>query len=731
MTIRSIAMGEEEEHMSIWYDGASYYEALNTSKYITLYFDSWDMAIPEFLKKDEFKVAYKLDRKLDPIPNDRLDLPPIDFLAAVNDDLLVSSYLSFLENYSRTQGFNYLVLPDTSGLSSYEKEVLKLASKNSPYFFIEKTNLSFSLPSSKKELDTSYAPIWIANQTDDIAKLSRLNKKVTKKTNKNFHKELLAHQKDQFRQIDQVPPSLLRQLFIKGATAIDPQNNLPITSDTVIYLGANEKLRQRLSQYVRVYDKPQVANYPVIVDNRENKRKLYGNEIVIDFLDRFHSGGKAALLLAGATADDDIIISKMLFGSQEIPGRTHLTGNRPIPSFGYLSYSELESEGVSDSLIWKMDSLINYAISNHATPGCQVVVVKNGAVILQKAFGHFTYDSLRILGNDVLFDLASLTKVSATLPAIAWLIDQGKISLNDSIGKFLPSFIGSNKSGVTIKQLLAHHGGLLPYVPFWRMALTGDRLNAFYYHSKEDEQADRRTYGLAMHPGLKDSLTNWIIKSRLAKEPDKYHYSDIGFMILHLIAEAVSGQSLDQLLTENFYAPMNLRLTFNPIQKGYSYEKIAPTEYDELYRNGQIWGEVHDRNAHVFGGVAGHAGLFANAIDVAKLMHMYLNNGYYGGRQYLSREVLDALNLRYFEDNRRGLGWDKKGEKDAASIYAGDQSFGHTGFTGTMVWADPEEDLIFVFLSNRIYPSANNMNLLHFNTRTEIHDVIYESLLDE
>lgn len=729
-TIRLMA-ANEEGLTPIWYDGASYYEALDSRKETTLYFESWDVNIPDFLAKDNPKVAYKLDRSLDPLPKDKQVLLTIEYLAAVDDDSLVSSYFEFLENYSRTKGFDFLVLPDSAGFSPYEREVLELANRVSPYFYLKKNNLTTFLPSTKKELEENQAPIWVADQSDDVSRLLKLNRKINRRLNKNFLKNLLEHQKQSFDPTEEVPVKLAEQLFAKGAVAIDEEGVFPITSDGIIYLGSDDKLRRRLSQYVQVYDKPQIKSYPVLVDHRNTSRKLFGNEIILDFLDSFTPGGKASLLLAGSIKDDDIVIAKMLFGAQEIPGRKEHPSNRQVPSFNYLSYSDFNHESTDDSLVWKVDSLIHYAITNYATPGCQLVVVKNGSVIIKKSFGHFTYDSLKLMTNEALYDLASLTKVSATLPAIALLIDQGKVSLNDSIGKFLPSFVGSNKSGITIKQLLAHQGGLLPYVPFWRMALTGDRLNPFYYQTEEDEALDRRTYGPPLHPGIKDSLTQWIVQSRLVKTPDKYHYSDIGFMILHLIVESVSGLPLDQLLAQEFYDPMNLNITFNPLTKGYFLENIAPTEYDDVYRDGQIWGEVHDRNAHVFGGVAGHAGLFASAIDVAKFMYMYLNDGSYGGKQYLSKEVLDALNLRYFKNNRRGLGWDKLGKKGTASKLASDQSFGHTGFTGTMVWADPEEDLIFVFLSNRIHPSTNNVNLLRFNTRTMIHDVIYESLSHE
>ena len=260
--------------------------------------------------------------------------------------------------------------------------------------------------------------------------------------------------------------------------------------------------------------------------------------------------------------------------------------------------------------------------------------------------------------------------------------------------------------------------------------MEGDRLDAFYYKTPEDEANDVRTYGYEPDPIMLDTLRSFIVSSDLSRNPDRYRYSDIGFMILHQIVERITGQPFDQFLTAEFYQPMGLTNTsFNPIQNGVDVMSIAPTEYDQRFRNSLVWGGVHDRNAAVFGGVSGHAGLFSNAKDLAKMMSMYLNGGEFGGRRYLSQEVLNTFNSRLFRNNRRGLGWDKKGGKySIASSFASDESFGHTGFTGTMVWADPKEDLIFVFLSNRIYPDASNQRISEYDIRKNMHDSLYEAI---
>ncbi len=718
----------------IWYDGASYYKILDSKKGATIFFSSWTSDINQFVRDKNYKVVLQLDRSLDPLPEDDLTLPSITHLSAINDDQIVSQYVDFLEKYSRTKGFTHLILPDTVGFSLYEKEVIEKMIRDAPYYFISKTHISKTIPKSKKDFETEHPTIWVANQSYDTKKLFKWSKKYSRDYDQSFYSGLLNAESVVHGVLENLPKGLARQLFEKGVVAIDPHKVLPIREKAVVYRGNDEQLKEALSRYVAVYDASQPEHYPVILDKRgEQKGTIYGNEIVIDFIQStFDESASTALLVPGTISDDETLISNMLFGAKNISGRLEAKGNRTIELPGFIGYSSPSLEGLDETHLKKIDDLVKEAIQKYATPACQLAIVKNGSIVLEESFGHFTYDSLKRISNETIFDLASLTKVMATLPAVALLIDQGKIDLEDSISQHLPSFEHSNKSDVTIRELLAHNGGLRSYIPFWSMAMDGDRLDAFYYKTAEDKAMDIRTYGVESHPALSDTLKNWIVNSNLIKNPERYNYSDLGFMVLHLLVEAVSGQVFDEFLEENFYAPMNLSIVFNPKEKGFSFENIAPTEYDSRYRNGLVWGEVHDRNAHVFGGIAGHAGLFSHASDLAKMMYMLSNGGYYRGNQYLKKETLDIFNTRYFENSRRGLGWDKKGwGKGTASSLADDSSFGHTGFTGTMVWADPEEDLIFVFLSNRIYPDSNNRKLMELNTRTEIHDVIYRSLLND
>lgn len=718
----------EEE---VWIDGDSFYKSIRHKKKQTLYFKEWSEYVDHFLGDDDYYVALQLNRAFDPLPKDGITLPNLQTLAAIPDDSIRLTYLQFLERFGRTAGINHMILPDTSELNQLEKKVIAHATDYAPFYFLHQSSLSRALPESKKAYgeQLNHLPlIWLIHQNQNVKKLRKWSERVANEKRASFYDQLRQSRVDSFLPSHAISDELIQAVFMNGAILVDPEQNFPIRSEVITYIGKDAALRHWLGRYVHVLSHRE-ASVPCVVDQRLSSHPLQEGDFVIER--NSFVGKRAGLYLPSlALKEEAMIISQMLFGARAIPGKHTVEGNRPLTNAHFIGYSSPQWEQMDASQLDRIDSLADQAISGFATPGMQLAVLKNGQVVYEKAYGYYTYDSLKRLSNTTLFDIASITKVVATLPAVALLIDQGKIGLDDSLAMHLKSFKGSNKSNITIRELLAHNGGLKAYVPFWSMMLEGDRLDAFYYKNATDEANDVRTYGLEPDPLMADSLKSFIVQSNLIKDPESYTYSDLGFMILHLLVEEVSGLPFDQFLIKYLYNPMGLNSTmFNPIAQLTSVHDIAPTEYDHRYRNYQVWGEVHDRNALVFGGVAGHAGLFSNASDLAKIMSMFLNGGYYGGRQYISQETLNQFNKRYFQNNRRGLGWDKKGEeKSVASKLASDASFGHSGFTGTMVWADPRDQLVYVFLSNRIYPDANNWRLSKLKTRTRIHDVIYESL---
>ena len=350
-----------------------------------------------------------------------------------------------------------------------------------------------------------------------------------------------------------------------------------------------------------------------------------------------------------------------------------------------------------------IDSIVTNAINAQATPGCQVVVLHNGRTVLNRAYGHLTYDpSSDTVTPQTVYDLASVTKVAATTLAIMKLYDLGKLKLDDKLSKYLPYLKNTDKAAITVKQALSHCARLKAFDAYWQHA-TGY-----------------------------DSILSLVAQTPL-NPSEGMVYSDLGFMLLSDVVRRVSGQPLDQFVAEHFYRPMGLtNTTFNPTRNGIDVARIAPTEDDTL--RGLICGLVHDPNAYAMGGVSGHAGLFSTAEDVAQIMQMLLDGGEYRGVRYLQQSTVDLFTQRHFASagNRRALGFDKQLFKPAdnaqTSKLASQNSFGHTGFTGTMVWADPDSGLVYVFLSNRVHPSSAVNLLARMNTRTDIQTAVYNLL---
>ena len=356
----------------------------------------------------------------------------------------------------------------------------------------------------------------------------------------------------------------------------------------------------------------------------------------------------------------------------------------------------------------RIDSIVQNAIDAKAMPGCQVVVMRKGRVVFDRAYGNLTYDVFSApVTPSTVYDLASVTKVTATTLAIMKLVDEDKISINDRLSKYLPYLIDTDKERITIKQVMSHCASLKAFDSYWQ------------------------------HTSNRDSILLLIAQSPLL-EKEGYCYSDLGFILLSDLVLKVSGMPLDQFVDRHFYRPMGLESTaFNPLSNLHSSltTQIAPTERDP--RRGLICGTVHDPNAYAMGGVSGHAGLFSNAREVARLMQMLLNGGELDGRRFLSKKTVETFTRRHFErqGNRRALGFDKQlfnpSSNGQVCPEASQASYGHTGFTGTMVWVDPVYDLVYVFLSNRVHPSATPNRLAQMNVRTEIQSVIYNNLISK
>jgi CubicO group peptidase (beta-lactamase class C family) len=358
-------------------------------------------------------------------------------------------------------------------------------------------------------------------------------------------------------------------------------------------------------------------------------------------------------------------------------------------------------------------------------------------VVFHKAYGLQSYSDTTRVKLDDLYDIASITKISSALPALMKLKDEGKFNLDTGIETYLPYFRKSNKAGVPFRQILAHQARFKTWIPYWKTTL---RKNGTYKWKtiKRDSSARfpvKITNKMWLFKNYKKELFKQIKNSELEKE-QKYLYSGLAFYLMPDIVEKITQEDFQEYINHNFFNQLGAEtITYMPLDN-FPLSRIAPTENDFFFRNSKIHGTVHDEGAILMSGVSSNAGLFANSNDLAKLMQLYLNKGSYGGERYISEETIEEFTKYQFpaNDNRRGLGFDKPslGERSIngnTAISASDSSYGHTGFTGTMVWMDPEQDLLYIFLSNRVQPTRDNSLLYKLNIRTNIQEVLYESIL--
>jgi CubicO group peptidase (beta-lactamase class C family) len=389
---------------------------------------------------------------------------------------------------------------------------------------------------------------------------------------------------------------------------------------------------------------------------------------------------------------------------------------------------------VAPQVLDKLDMYLQKNIAEGVFPGCRVLAAKDGQIFYDKSFGYFTYEKKNPVTAQTLYDVASLTKVLATTLAIMKLYDDKKIQLDKTLGDYLPQYRGTDKGSLVIRDLLLHQAGLKSWIPFYKETLdsaTGLLLQAYYSNHKDSNytlEIAKDIYG-ARH--LPDTV--WArIKSSPIENKGHYVYSDLDFYFLAAVVAQVAQMPLEKYVQDNFYQPMGLKnILFNPLTK-YNRNHIAPTEQDLFFRRQLIQGYVHDPGAALMGGVAGHAGLFATAGDAAVIFQMLLNNGVYNGKQYLQGQTVQLFTAYNSSSSRRGLGFDKPqpdiNDSGPAASRCSGYTFGHQGFTGTCAWADPAQGIIFIFLSNRVYPSAENNQLNRLHVRDTIQDMIYESL---
>lgn len=410
------------------------------------------------------------------------------------------------------------------------------------------------------------------------------------------------------------------------------------------------------------------------------------------------------------------------------------------PSASLLPSASPASVGMDEQKLAAIDSIALAGIANKAYPGCVVLAARDGKIFYEKAFGTYNYGEPDPITTQSIFDLASVTKILATTLSVMHLYDEGKIRLDKTLGTYLPWVRKSDKKDLNIEKILLHQAGLVAYIPFFQTmidAKTGEPLPRYFSKEKSEKFNIRVAQNLYLRTDNEDSIYQRILNSKLGPQ-DKYVYSDNDFIFLGKIVEAVSGMTLDKYVAKTFYAPMGLTSTgFLPREK-FDTNRIVPTENEKKFRMQHLHGDVHDPGAALFGGVAGHAGLFSTAGDMAALLQLFLNGGSLNGVQYIKPETLTLFTAYNSAISRRGLGFDKPQkdnytttDKDPyPSRFASPLTYGHTGYTGTCIWVDPKYNLVYVFLSNRVNPDGGeNLKLSTMNIRGAIEDSLYKAII--
>jgi len=396
-----------------------------------------------------------------------------------------------------------------------------------------------------------------------------------------------------------------------------------------------------------------------------------------------------------------------------------------------------EEVGIHDEWLNEIDSIVQHGLDKKAYPGCVVMVAKKGKIFYNKAFGYHTYDEEMPVKTSDIYDLASITKIVSSMASVMKMQQEGLLDVEKTLGDYLPIISDTSEyKDMVIKDILTHQAGLVPWIPFYLKTLAAGGPNPEYYDDKQQGDFQVRVAeNLYLHTHQRDTLLTRILATKL-REKKEYKYSDLGYYLMKEIIEDISGKKLEDYVSDSFYDPMGLTtLGYHPRNK-FELDRIVPTEYDMKFRKQKIHGDVHDPGAAMQGGVGGHAGVFSNGRDLLSMMQMYLDYGAFDESQYIDTNIIEWFTDCQFctgerDENRRAIGFDKPNRHngpgptcDCVSYL----SFGHSGFTGTLAWADPEHDITYVFLSNRIYPSMDNKKLIKMNIRTKIMEVIYSAI---
>lgn len=411
-------------------------------------------------------------------------------------------------------------------------------------------------------------------------------------------------------------------------------------------------------------------------------------------------------------------------GSQFISGEGVLTNRKA----GLFPNSTWKKEGFKYDFSNKVQKVLDYCVNIKAAPGGQVLVLRNGKVVLDKSFGKLSYEGDAQVNSNHLYDIASITKIASTTLAAMKLYEEGRLNLDARLAEYLPEARNTNKANIRLRSMLMHDAGLEGWIPFYRNAIVKGGVFSPIPDSTFNLQICNNAY---MPRSYQDQMWSDIWESK-TKPPGRYLYSDLGMILLQRCIERITGMGLDEYINRTFYKPMRLNhIGYNPAKR-FSIDRFAPTMDDLGMRYGIVRGFVHDPASSMLGGVAGHAGVFSNAHDLACIMQMLLSKGTFNGIQYLKPETVDYFTMKQRYGSRRGLGFDRingrTGSRSNVAAGASYRTFGHSGFTGTWAWCDPKENLVFIMLTNRTYPNQENKKLVKYAIRTKVLQAVYNAI---
>ena len=526
--------------------------------------------------------------------------------------------------------------------------------------------------------------------------------------------------------------------------------------------GLNRLSQSRIQQLVK-YDVVVVALHQL---NRSHRSNFGVNATVQRFVQQLSQQTKVLLVAFGSpyalrmfpdvqaavvAYNHETLTQKLT--AKAIAGALPFRGRLPVNASAKFKYamgkdtevqkmmyaSNPEEVGLDAKVLSKIESIATEMMRSKASPGCQVLVAKDGKIAYHRSFGYYTYARKQKVELDNIYDLASVTKVAATTLTVMKLVDDGLIDINQPLSFYLPQLRGTNKSRMTIKEIMVHKAGLKPWIPFYVNTLDKQKkpiMGRYYATQKDAIYSIRIAENLYFDASKLDSVLFQPIYNQELRRKKNYKYSDLGFYLLANLVETVTGKDLDTYTQEHFYRPMGLHtMMFNPLAKGVEKETIIPTEMDNYFRYQKIQGDVHDMGAGMMRGVSGHAGLFSNAQDLSAIYQMLINGGEYGGKRYLKAATVQQFTALFSQDSRRGIGFDRKEVSTSpntsinVAYQASEATFGHQGFTGIGAWGDPQHKIVYLFLSNRTFPSGENMTLIRKDIRSRIQEVVYEAII--